>query len=51
MNVSVTDRFKVEHATELYGLEGWGGGYFAIQPDGHLALTDSAPNGLTLQKR
>ena len=39
MNVSVTDRFKVEHATELYGLEGWGGGYFAIQPDGHLAVT------------
>ncbi|TDI46084.1 MAG: biosynthetic arginine decarboxylase [Acidobacteria bacterium] len=39
MNVSVTDRFKVEHATELYGLEGWGGGYFAIQPNGHLAVT------------
>ena len=39
MNVSVTDRFKVEHATELYGLEGWGAGYFAIQPDGHLAVT------------
>ena len=39
MNVSVTDRFKVEHATELYGLEGWSNGYFAIQPDGHLAVT------------
>ncbi len=39
MNVSVTDRFKVEHAAELYGLEGWGYGYFAIRPNGHLAVT------------
>ncbi len=39
MNVSVTDRFKVAHAAELYGLEGWGDGYFAIRPDGHLAVT------------
>ena len=45
MNVSTTDRFKVEHAVELYGLEGWGGGYFSISPDGHLAVNPSRGSG------
>jgi arginine decarboxylase len=48
LNVSVTDRFKVEDASELYGLEGWGGGYFAIQPDGHLAVTPHRDPGRTI---
>ena len=48
MNVSATDRFKVEHASELYGLEGWGDGYFAIQPDGHLAVTPFRDPGRTI---
>jgi arginine decarboxylase len=39
MNVSVTDRFTVKDAAELYGLEGWGNGYLAIREDGHLLVT------------
>jgi len=38
LNVSATDRFKIEHAVEFYGLEGWGGGYFSIGDNGHLAV-------------
>jgi len=39
MNVSVTDRFTARDAAELYGLEGWGNGYFSIREDGHLLVT------------
>jgi len=39
MNVSVTDRFTAMDAAELYGLEGWGNGYFSIREDGHLLVT------------
>ncbi|MDH3786882.1 MAG: biosynthetic arginine decarboxylase, partial [Acidobacteriota bacterium] len=36
MNISITDRFRVEDAAELYGLDGWGRRYFAISPEGRL---------------
>jgi arginine decarboxylase len=39
MNVSATDRFTTEHAAELYGLDAWGNGYFAVSADGHLLVT------------
>ena len=38
MNISITDHFRVEDAAELYGLSGWGKGYFAISPDGQLQI-------------
>lgn len=39
MNVTATERFTAEHAAELYGLDAWGNGYLAVQPDGHLTVT------------
>src|SRR5262245_1564717 len=39
MNVSATDRFTVENAVEIYGLDGWGNGYLAVGEDGHLLVT------------
>jgi arginine decarboxylase len=39
MNVSVTDRFTVDDAVEIYGLEHWGNGYLSIREDGHLLVT------------
>ena len=42
MNLSVTDRFKVQDAAELYGLDGWGDGYLEIAPDGHLLVRPDA---------
>ena len=41
MNVSATDRFTVENATEIYGVDGWGNGYLAVAEDGHLLVTPS----------
>ena len=41
MNVSATDRFTVENAVEIYGLDGWGNGYLAVGEDGHLLVTPS----------
>lgn len=38
MNVSATDRFSVRHASELYGLDAWGNGYFSIRDNGHLVV-------------
>ena len=38
MNVSATDRYKIQHAVEFYGLEGWGDGYFSIATNGHLTV-------------
>ena len=38
MNVSATDRFTVEHAAELYGVDRWGNGYLSIREDGHLLV-------------
>ena len=38
MNVPVTDRFTVDDAIEIYGLEHWGNGYLAIGRDGHLLV-------------
>jgi arginine decarboxylase len=35
------DRFTVDDAAELYGLERWGGGYLAVGRDGHLRVTPS----------
>jgi len=45
MNVSATDRFKIEHAIEAYGLEGWGSGYFAIGDNGHLTVNAARTPG------
>jgi arginine decarboxylase len=39
MNVSFTDRFTTDDAVNLYGLDGWSNGYFAISEDGHLLVT------------
>lgn len=39
MNLSVTDRFTIREASELYGLAGWGNGYFRISADGCLTVT------------
>ncbi len=39
MNVSFTDRFTTDDAVNIYGLDGWGNGYFAIGEDGHLLVT------------
>ena len=39
MNVSVTDRFTVDLAAEIYGLESWGNGYLHIREDGDLLVT------------
>ena len=39
MNVSVTDRFTVHDAAELYGLDGWSNGYLKIASTGHLLVT------------
>jgi arginine decarboxylase len=39
MHLTMTDRFTVDHAAELYGLDGWGDGYLRIRDDGHLVVT------------
>jgi arginine decarboxylase len=39
MNVSATDRFTIQDATDLYGLDGWGNRYLAIGDDGSLLVT------------
>ena len=41
MNVPATDRFTVDDAINLYGLDGWGNGYLAVGTDGHLLVTPS----------
>ena len=33
-----TDRFTIDRAVELYGLDRWGNGYLGIGPDGHLRV-------------
>lgn len=38
MNVSVTDRFKVSHAVQLYGIDRWAHGYLSVAEDGHLLV-------------
>jgi arginine decarboxylase len=44
MNVPVTDRFTVDHAVEIYGLDSWGNGYFSISSSGRLlVLPDRDP--------
>lgn len=45
MNLPATDRFTVDRATELYGLDGWGNGYLAVRDDGHLLVTPSRDAG------
>jgi arginine decarboxylase len=39
MNVSFTDRFTTDDAVNIYGLDGWSNGYFAVGEDGHLLVT------------
>jgi arginine decarboxylase len=39
LNVSATERFTTERAAELYGLDAWGNGYFAVREDGRLLVT------------
>ncbi len=39
MNVSATERFTIDDAVEVYGLDGWGNGYLAVGDDGHLLVT------------
>ena len=39
MDVTAADRFTVEHAAELYGLDGWSNSYVSIARDGHLIMS------------
>jgi arginine decarboxylase len=39
MHLARSDRFTTDDAAELYGLDAWGNGYFAVRPDGHLLVT------------
>jgi arginine decarboxylase len=50
MQVSVTDRFTVDDAVELYGLDGWSNGYLKIRQDGHLLIAPcrNASRGISL---
>ncbi len=41
MNIPATDRFNVDDAVNIYGLDGWGNGYLAVGEDGHLLVTPS----------
>jgi arginine decarboxylase len=41
MNIPATDRFTVDDAVNIYGLDGWGNGYLAVGDDGHLLVTPS----------
>lgn len=46
MNVRATDRFTVQDAIELYGLDGWGNGYLDVADNGHLLVRPGgAPTG------
>jgi len=45
MNVPVTDRFTVDHAVEIYGLDSWGNGYFSIGGGGHLLVSPERDPG------
>ena len=38
MRLTATDNFKVEDASELYGINSWGNGYLSISDDGHLQI-------------
>lgn len=38
MNLTGTDHFTAEHASELYGLSAWGNGYLSIHENGHLMV-------------
>ncbi len=39
MNVSAIERFTVDDAVNIYGLDAWGNGYLAVGEDGHLLVT------------
>jgi arginine decarboxylase len=41
MNVAATERFTIDDAVNIYGLDGWGNGYLAVGDDGHLLVTPS----------
>ncbi len=41
MNIPATERFTVDDAVNIYGLDGWGNGYLAVGEDGHLLVTPS----------
>lgn len=41
MNIPATERFTVDNAVNIYGLDGWGNGYLAVGEDGHLLVTPS----------
>ncbi len=38
MSVSTLDRFTLEHAVALYGIDAWGNGYFGVNEAGHLTV-------------
>ena len=42
MQLSATDRFTVELATELYGLDRWGNGFMTVGENGHLEVRPHA---------
>ncbi len=39
MNVPATDRFTVDNAVEIYGIDHWGNGYLAIRDNGDLVVS------------
>ena len=45
MGFSPTDRFTIDDAIELYGLDAWGNGYLAVSDEGHLLVTPTRDPG------
>jgi len=48
MNVSVSDRYTISHAVELYGLDHWAKGYLTIGKNGHLLVRPDSRSEATL---
>ena len=48
MNVSVSDRYTVSDAVELYGLDHWAKGYLTIGKNGHLRVRPDVRNEAAL---
>jgi arginine decarboxylase len=38
MPTAALERWTIKHAMELYGIDGWGNGFFHINPDGEVAV-------------
>lgn len=43
-----SEKFAIEEALSLYGIDSWGAGYFGISEDGHLLIRPTADHGVTV---